>query len=294
MVPNFVLQSIAFMHLLAEVACGATLTDDCSRDASFTTSTESLSGSADAQSALTLACDEPIMLGGAERPQITPPPLNITTDFSLLPATALARIARHYDLEVMSPLDDAAKPGLIAAVSRHFGASDVDEGEALAAFSLLSASSANSPKGPNPSSSFGGGRSRKRGRGRKERRGSASSASGGSSSAPTPRATPTRTTSAKAARRGSRGGGRGSTYGDMISEAITELPGGKGTLEEICERIEANSDARDATLNWEMESGPRRIPVWKASVRKIINLNYGNRFKREAGDGDGPVYSLSR
>ena len=92
----------------------------------------------------------------------------------------------------------------------------------------------------------------------------------------------------------SRGGGRGSTYGDMISEAITELPGGKGTLEEICERIEANSDARDATLNWEMESGPRRIPVWKASVRKIINLNYGNRFKREAGDGDGPVYSLSR
>ena len=282
------------MHLLAEVACGATLTDETSRDASFTTSTESLSGSADAQSALTLACDEPIILGGAERPQITPPPLNITTDFSLLPATALARIARHYDLEVMSPLDDAAKPGLIAAVSRHFGDQDVDEGEALAAFSLMSASTANSPKGPNPSSSFGGGRSRKRGRGRKERRGSASSASGGSSSAPTPRATPTRTTSTKAARRGSRGGGRGSTYGDMISEAITELPGGKGTLEEICERIEANSDARDATLNWEMESGPRRIPVWKASVRKIINLNYGNRFKREAGDGDGPVYSLSR
>ena len=233
------------------------------------------------------------MHGGAERPQVTPPP-QITTDFSLLPATALARIARHYDLEVMSPLDDAAKPGLIAAVSRHFGDQDVDEGEALAAFSLLSASSANSPKGPNPSSSFGGGRSRKRGRGRKERRGSGSSASGGSSSAPTPRATPTRTTSAKAARRGSRGGGRGSTYGDMISEAITELPGGKGTLEEICERIEANSDARDTTLNWEMESGPRRIPVWKASVRKIINLNYGNRFKREAGDGDGPVYSLSR
>ena len=161
------------------------------------------------------------------------------------------------------------------------------------AFSLMSASSANSPK-RETSSSFGGGRSRKRGRGRKERRGSGSSASGGSSSAPTPRATPTRTTSAKAARRGSRGGGRGSTYGDMISEAITELPGGKGTLEEICERIEANSDARDATLNWEMESGPRRIPVWKASVRKIINLNYGNRFKREAGDGDGPVYSLSR
>ena len=282
------------MHLLAEYACGATPGNETSSDASFTTSTESLSGSAEAQSALTLACDEPIMLGGAERPSaITPPPLTCTTDFSLLPATALARIARHYDLEVMSPVDDAAKPGLIAAVSRHFGDQDVDEGEALAAFSLMSASSANSPK-RETSSSFGGGRSRKRGRGRKERRGSASSASGGSSSAPTPRATPTRSTSTKAARRGSRGGGRGSTYGDMISEAITELPGGKGTLEEICERIEANSDARDATLNWEMESGPRRIPVWKASVRKIINLNYGNRFKREAGDGDGPVYSLSR
>ena len=281
------------MHLLAEYASGATLNNEISSDASFTTSTESLSGSADAPDSLSLACDEPIMLGGAERPQITPPPLNITTDFSLLPATALARIARHYDLEVMSPVDDAAKPGLIAAVSRHFGDQVVDEGEALAAFSLMSASSANSPK-RETSSSFGGGRSRKRGRGRKERRGSGSSASGGSSSAPTPRATPTRATSTKAARRGARGGGRGSTYGDMISEAITELPGGKGTLEEICERIEANSDARDATLNWEMESGPRRIPVWKASVRKIINLNYGNRFKREAGDGDGPVYSLSR
>ena len=33
-------------------------------------------------------------------------------------------------------------------------------------------------------------------------------------------------------------------------------------------------------LNQEMESGPRRIPVWKASVRKIINLNYGMRFRR--------------
>ena len=81
---------------------------------------------------------------------------------------------------------------------------------------------------------------------------------------------------------------------DSRRAAIGKIVGGKGTLEEICERIERNSDARDATLNWEMESGPRRIPVWTASVRKIINLNYGNRFKREAGDGDGPVYSLSR
>ena len=104
LVPNFVRTPSIASHASP---CGVRVRSDAhrrdSRDASFTTSTESLSGSADAQSALTLACDEPIMLGGAERPQITPPP-QITTDFSLLPATALARIARHYDLEVMSPV----------------------------------------------------------------------------------------------------------------------------------------------------------------------------------------------
>ena len=136
------------MHLLAEYACGATQGTETSSDASFTTSTESLSGGAEAPAGtLSLACDEPIMLSGAVRPSaLTPPPLAITTDFSLLPATALARIARHYDLEVMSPLDDAAKPGLIAAVSRHFGDQDVDEGEALAAFSLHSKAS-DQPRG---------------------------------------------------------------------------------------------------------------------------------------------------
>lgn len=84
---------------------------------------------------------------------------------------------------------------------------------------------------------------------------------------------------------------RAPTYGDMISYALSNLPSNQGTLDEICDLIETQYAAQ---LNQEMESGPRRIPVWKASVRKIINLNYGNRFKREAGDGDGPVYSLSR
>ena len=67
------------------------------------------------------------------------------------------------------------------------------------------------------------------------------------------------------------------TYSDMISQALKQLPSHQGTLEEICDVIEMQF-AR--YLNHELESGPRRVPVWKASVRKIINLNYGRRFQR--------------
>jgi len=61
--------------------------------------------------------------------------------------------------------------------------------------------------------------------------------------------------------------------------------------DEICDLIEKQYSQQ---LNREMESGPRRIPVWRASVRKIINLNYGMRFKRTSvDDGAKAVFSLA-
>ena len=88
---------------------------------------------------------------------------------------------------------------------------------------------------------------------------------------------------------------RAPTYGDMISYALSQLPSNQGTLDEICDLIEVQYAAQ---LNHEMESGPRRIPVWKASVRKIINLNYGLRFRRSvAANGTGkavsPIFSFA-
>lgn len=85
---------------------------------------------------------------------------------------------------------------------------------------------------------------------------------------------------------------RAPTYGDMISYALSQLPSNQGTLDEICDLIEVQYAAQ---LNHEMESGPRRIPVWKASVRKIINLNYGMRFRRSvAANGTGKaVFSFA-
>lgn len=88
------------------------------------------------------------------------------------------------------------------------------------------------------------------------------------------------------------------TYGDMISHALHELPSHQGTLDEICDVIEKDF-ARQ--LNHELESGPRRIPVWRASVRKIINLNYGRRFQRmtvpdnsQEGNSTKAVFCLAR
>lgn len=88
------------------------------------------------------------------------------------------------------------------------------------------------------------------------------------------------------------------TYGDMISHALKLLPLNQGTLDEICDVIAKHFSAY---LNQELESGPRRIPVWRASVRKIINLNYGRRFQRinvpgTAADGNSAkaVFCLAR
>jgi len=83
---------------------------------------------------------------------------------------------------------------------------------------------------------------------------------------------------------------REATYSEMIQGALQQLPGMQGTLDEIYHVIERRH-AR--TLNFELEAGPRHIPVWKASVRKIINLN-GLRFPRTSLNHAGhPVFSLA-
>jgi len=76
----------------------------------------------------------------------------------------------------------------------------------------------------------------------------------------------------------------------MIAEALQQLPSRQGTLDEIYAVIEK---LYGRNLNCELESGPRQIPVWKASVRKIINLQ-GVRFHRLSADRGGqPVFSLA-
>mmetsp|Transcript_15667 Transcript_15667/g.33488 ORF Transcript_15667/g.33488 Transcript_15667/m.33488 type:complete len:220 (+) Transcript_15667:711-1370(+) len=80
------------------------------------------------------------------------------------------------------------------------------------------------------------------------------------------------------------------TYCDMISSALQQLPSQQGTLDEIYAVIE---EQHGKTLNFENESGPRQIPVWKASVRKIINLN-GSRFHRLPSERAGQaVFTLA-
>jgi len=86
---------------------------------------------------------------------------------------------------------------------------------------------------------------------------------------------------------------RALTYGDMISVALKQLPSNQGTLDEICDVIEKQYSKQ---LNHELESGPRRITVWRASVRKIINLNYGMRFHRlnQEAEGNKAVFCLAK
>ncbi|CEG49676.1 hypothetical protein, variant 1 [Plasmopara halstedii] len=65
------------------------------------------------------------------------------------------------------------------------------------------------------------------------------------------------------------------TYGDMISHALTVLPGGKGSFKEICDFVEMEYESQ---LNWKLESDQRKSPVWKSSVRKILFSNV--RFQK--------------
>lgn len=57
------------------------------------------------------------------------------------------------------------------------------------------------------------------------------------------------------------------TYSDMIRQALSKLPGRKGSIKDICSMIE--EDYHDV-LNWKIESDMRKTPVWKSSIRKIL------------------------
>jgi len=178
----------------------------------------------------------------------------------------LMRYVRHYSLSVPP---ECSKALLVTAVEEHFCGTVVDEREVVSNFLRDNGHSFDERDGgkrrivydtpvKKPSSS-----------GRRVPR---RSLGGGSNSGYKPNS-------------------RAPTYGDMISYALSQLPANEGTLDEICDLIGTQYASQ---LNQEMESGPRRIPVWKASVRKIINLNYGMRFKRRvAANGTKAVFSLA-
>jgi len=191
-------------------------------------------------------------------------------DLSLLPLSALMRYVRHYSLSVPP---ECNKARLVTAVEEHFCGTVVDEREVVSNFLRDNGHSFDDRAGD---PRYGGKRriydtpvKKPSSSGRRVPRRSL----GGASSS------------------GYKPNSRAPTYGDMISYALSQLPANEGTLDEICDLIGTQYASQ---LNQEMESGPRRIPVWKASVRKIINLNYGMRFKRRvAANGTKAVFSFA-
>merc|ERR1711972_16891 len=180
-------------------------------------------------------------------------------DFSLLQRSTLDRLAGHYAVELPPDASDRSVAGL---VGREFSRQHVDESEALDAFLCVhgitrtpaarhvSSTRQTKKLGQRVSSSTG---IRKKGI--------------------------IRTSS------GSRKRSREITYGEMIAKALLQLPSQQGTLDEIYAHIEQHYAGH---LNYDLESGPRRIPVWKASVRKIINLN-ASRFRRLPTEREGQI-----
>lgn len=57
------------------------------------------------------------------------------------------------------------------------------------------------------------------------------------------------------------------TYGDMISSALRQLPGRRGTLEEIYGVMETKFGAQ---LNTELEAGPRQVRGSGVGVRGTL------------------------
>jgi len=211
--------------------------------------------------------DEPNDAGEEDEGSVAGP--SSVVDFSLLSPPALMRYVKHYNIAVPESCD---KQALVAAVEAHFCVQLVDEREVVSSFLCAN--------GYSPGLGPVGGSGRR------------------SYDTPIKKANTTRRVPRRV--NGTGGGGDGGgykptsrapTYGDMISYALSQLPSNQGTLDEICDLIEVKYAAQ---LNQEMESGPRRIPVWKASVRKIINLNYGMRFRRSvAANGIKAVFSFA-
>jgi len=193
-------------------------------------------------------------------------------NFDLLQRPALERLAIHYKLS-LSPA--CKRKELVRAVAEQFSRQQVDECQALTAFRVSSSTSFSKSRA---STKFAL---------------RASSTSGTSNTTSVLRRADgqlhpgqlRRPLRAGAVRKRS----RDMTYGDMIAAALEKLPSQQGTLEEIYEVIQQRFSHH---LNCELEAGPRQIPVWKASVRKIINLN-GLRFQRNINEGCHIVFSLT-
>jgi len=191
-------------------------------------------------------------------------------DFDLLPPTALMRYVQHYKIAVPPEADKAR---LVRAVEEHFCGTVVDEREVVSSFLCANDRSYDDPGGEN-----------------QRQNGKKRSYDTPIKKANTARRVPRRAPNS-AGGAGYKPTSRAPTYGDMISFALSQLPSNQGTLDEICDLIASQYASQ---LNQEMESGPRRIPVWKASVRKIINLNYGMRFRRSvAANGSKAVFSFA-
>ncbi|EOD06143.1 hypothetical protein EMIHUDRAFT_438783 [Emiliania huxleyi CCMP1516] len=191
-------------------------------------------------------------------------------DFRKLPRPALNRLAAHYGL---TPESSLASSSLAVAVSEAFACEAVDEEQVLLGLLRHDAS-----RGRRGSSN-----------GRLEKRATTAAARGGKPSgargvgAPNGHASATPRNSKRA---------RGMTYGDMISAALKALPSRRGTLEDIYSVIEEEFSAQ---LNTELEAGPRQVPVWKASVRKIINLNSVRFHRTSATDASGhTIFELAK
>lgn len=192
-------------------------------------------------------------------------------DLSLLPLSALMRYVRHYSLSVPP---ECSKARLVTAVEEHFCSTVVDEREVVSNFLRANGHSFDDRAGD---ARYGG-----------KRRCYDTPVKKPSSSG---RRVPRRSLGGGGSSSGYKPNSRAPTYGDMISYALSQLPANEGTLDEICDLIGTQYASQ---LNQEMESGPRRIPVWKASVRKIINLNYGMRFRRRvAANGTKAVFSFA-
>jgi hypothetical protein len=225
-----------------------------------------LFSAAESQLDLDLDGDEPV--DGEESGEAGP---SSVVDFSLLPTTTLMRYVQTYKIAVPP---ECEKARLVAAVEEHFCGTVVDEREVVSSFLCANGRSYDDRGGENQR--FNGKKRhfdspiKKANNSRRVPRRHNGSGGGGSGYKPTSRAP---------------------TYGDMISYALSQLPSNQGTLDEICDLIASQYASQ---LNQEMESGPRRIPVWKASVRKIINLNYGMRFRRSvAANGTKAVFSFA-
>ncbi|KAL3904569.1 MAG: hypothetical protein SGPRY_011238 [Prymnesium sp.] len=176
-------------------------------------------------------------------------------DFAALPTAALERYARHFGLQSNGKMQPSS---LLQMVQEHFARYPVDERQTIADFGRAISSERDYIADPR---------------------------------------TTVRRDKFHETPRSKQKKSRSLTYGDMISSALKQLPSNQGTLDEICEVIEKQYSKQ---LNHELESGNSPstgllLTLDVASVRKIINLNYGMRFQRltQEAEGNKAIFCLA-